>query len=308
MNQQKSENIKGIWYAVGAFAIWGFLPLYWKSMNMVPSTQILAHRIFWSFLFISIFLSMKKRWSEVREVFSFMKNKFTSGCSAAILGVNWFIYIWAVNANHIVETSMGYFISPLINVVLGLLVFRERLTFWQGLSVCIAFIGVFYLAFQYGKIPWIALSLAVSFALYALLRKIAHVGSTIGLFAETASLTPIALTYIFFQHFHGNGAFGRSPVYINFFLAGSGIVTALSLIWFAHGARRIPLSTVGFIQYLAPSLNLFIGAVVFKEPFTVTHLMSFGCIWGALIIYSLSHTSLLPKFQLQKPKYLRKKG
>jgi chloramphenicol-sensitive protein RarD len=274
MYQKKSENIIGIWYAVGAFTIWGFLPLYWKSMNMIPSPQILAHRIFWSFLFTSLFLSMKKRWPEVREAFSLRRNKFTSLCSAAILGVNWFIYIWAVNANHIVETSMGYFISPLINVMLGLIVFRERLTFWQGLSVSIAFIGVFYLTLQYGNIPWIAISLAMTFAVYALLRKIAHVGSTIGLLAETAALTPIALTYIFFQHLHGNGAFGRSPVYINFFLAGSGIVTALSLIWFAHGARRIPLSTVGFIQYLAPTLNLFIGVVVFKEPFTAIHLIS----------------------------------
>jgi len=300
-----SDKVVGTWYAIAAFTVWGFLPLYWKSLDHVPSAQILAHRIFWSFILVSVVLCVKKRKSEAFFALSSWKNKLTFLISALTLGANWFIYIWAVNTNHIVESSMGYFINPLLSVLLGIIFLKERLNHVQVLSVFLAFIGVSYLTIQYGKIPWIALSLAVSFAFYGLLRKTAKAGSLIGLLAETMLLTPAALTYLIIVHVRGTGAFGNAGVGTSLLLAGCGVVTSLPLIWFAHGARRIPLAAVGFTQYLAPTLMLLLGVFVYREPFTVSHLVSFGCIWTALVLYSLSHTRLFerhPKAQSDNTK------
>lgn len=290
-----SDKVVGTWYAIAAFTTWGFLPLYWKSLDHVPSSQILAHRIFWSFVLVSIVICVQRRRSEARSALSSGRNKLTFLVSALTLGTNWFIYIWAVNTNHIVESSMGYFINPLLSVLLGIIFLKERLKHVQALSVFIAFIGVAYLAVQYGKIPWIALSLAVSFAFYGLLRKTAKAGSLIGLLAETMLLTPAALTYLIIVQARGTGAFANTGVGTSLLLAGCGVVTSLPLIWFAHGARRIPLATVGFTQYLAPTLMLLLGVFVYREPFTTSHLVSFGCIWTALLLYSLSHTKFFER-------------
>jgi chloramphenicol-sensitive protein RarD len=296
---KKSDKVIGIWYALAAFTTWGVLPLYWRLMREVPPQQILAHRISWSLLFVSFIITIQKRWNEAKGVFSFRQSKASFIVSALFLGINWFIYIWAVNTNHVVESSMGYFINPLVNVLLGVVFLKEKLTFWQGISILLALGGVSYLTFHYGKVPWIALSLAFSFGTYGLLRKIAYAGSLIGLLAETSILTPVAVVYIFIQHVHQIGFFSTSSLAISFLLAGSGIVTALPIIWFAHSVRRIPLSTVGFIQYLAPSLMLLLSVVVFKEPFTKTHMISFGLIWTALTLYSVSHTKFMKNVALK---------
>ncbi len=294
---KKSEKVIGVWYSVGTFTAWGLLPLYWKALKQVPSPQILAHRVFWSFIFVSFLLSIKKRWPEMKRVFSSGRISARCTLSAFFLGINWFIYIWAVNANYVVESSMGYFINPLINVILGIVFLRERLKFLQVISVFLAFIGVFYMTIQYGKFPWIALSLALSFSAYGLLRKTAHLDSLMGFSVETAILSPIVLAYLVLQGFQGTSAFGKVSTLLHLLLIGSGIITATPLIWFAHGVRRIPLSMIGFIQYLSPTLMLLLAVIVFKEPFTSTNLISFGLIWGALLIYSLSHTSFIGRIE-----------
>lgn len=258
----------------------------------MPSQQILAHRIIWSLVFVLIMLKARAR-APLRASFSRTSTVLLSLLSACILAANWFIYIWAVNADHVVEASMGYFINPLVSVLLGVLLLREKLGFWQLVAVLIALSGVGFLTASYGRLPWIALSLAFTFGFYGLLRKTSRVDSLAGLAFETAVLAPPALAFLVLTGLRGRGAFGASPPLLHVLMIGSGVVTAVPLIWFAHGARRIPLSMVGFLQYLAPSLQLFLGVVVFGEPFTRVHLVSFSLIWGALCLYSLSHTTLL---------------
>lgn len=297
MHETRSERAIGVWYTLSAFTLWGVLPLYWKALKQVPSPQILAHRIFWAFVFVLAVVLVRRRWSDIRSSVSSMKNCITCFASAFCIGVNWFIYIWAVNADHVVETSMGYFINPLINVLLGILFLRERLGFWKSASVLLALAGVMYMTLMYGQFPWIALSLAVFFGLYGFFRKIAKVDSLTGLLVETAMLSPIVVTYLVVQAVLGKGVFGTASASIHLLLILSGVVTATPIIWFAHGARRIPLSMVGFIQYLAPSLQLLLAVLVFREPFTRAHLISFSLIWGALALFSLSHTSWMKSIE-----------
>jgi len=258
--------------------------------------EILAHRIFWSFVFTGFLVWLQKRWQEFKATFRVAKNRNICLLTAAIIGSNWFIYIWAVINNHIVDTSLGYFINPLISVLLGVIFLRERLNFWQIIAFIFALIGVGYLTLQHGKFPWIALSLAFTFGFYGLFRKTAKVEALIGLTAETVLLAPMVLTYIFIIGFRGTGAVGSASLSIHALLLGAGVVTAAPLLWYTLGVRKIPLSRAGFLQYLAPSLQLFLGVVVYGEPFTRSHLFSFSLIWLALLIYSLSTTSLFSKY------------
>jgi chloramphenicol-sensitive protein RarD len=207
--------------------------------------------------------------------------------SALMVGTNWWLYIWAVNAGHIVETSLGYFINPLVSVLLGVLVLRERLRSTQWLAVVVAASGVAYLTWSFGTLPWIALTLALSFGTYGLLRKIAVVPAIDGLAIESSVLFLPALAYLILMESRGLGSFGHLSLNTSILLSVGGAVTALPLILFAYGARRIPLATVGFLQYIAPTLQLLIGVLLFHESFTRTHLIGFGCIWAALVIYML---------------------
>jgi chloramphenicol-sensitive protein RarD len=295
--KEKREQIIGVWYTIAAFLLWGILPLYWKALKAVPSPQILAHRIIWSCVFVTIVLIIRKRIPEARRAFSSRRNRFFFTLSALCIGINWFIYIWAVNANRVVESSMGYFINPLVSVFLGMIFLRERLGFWQIIAVLLAIAGVLFMTIQYGSLPWIALSLAFSFGFYGLLRKTSHADSLVGLLYDTAFLTPLAMLYLVIVGLKGIAAFGTATPLIHLLLIGSGVVTATPLIWFAHGARRIPLSIVGFTQYLAPSLMLILGVMVFKEPFAKTHLISFSLIWGGLFLFSLSRTAFLRRIE-----------
>ncbi|MBS3819788.1 EamA family transporter RarD [bacterium] len=297
MKGPQRQEVIGTWYAIAAFTAWGLLPLYWKALKAVPTSQILGHRIIWSFVFLALFNTLKKRWPRVKSTYLHRSNRFSSLMSGFIIGSNWFIYIWGVNSNQVVEVSMGYYINPLLTVLLGILVLKERLKFWQTISFILAFIGVAYMTFQYGRIPWIALSLAFTFGFYGLIRKTSRVGSLTGLTAETAILSPLAIFFLGFKGIEGTSAFGQASVSIHLLLIGAGIATATPLLWFARGARRISLSTVGFIQYLSPTLQLLLGVFVFKEPFTTTHGVSFTLIWVALIIYSLSNTRFMKRFQ-----------
>ncbi len=272
---------------LAAFSLWGLLPIYWKALKQIPSLQITSHRIFWAFIFISILLWRQKRWSEFRATFKSKQNRIISLTTALILGSNWFVYIWAVNNDHILDASMGYFINPLISVLLGVIFLRERLNFRKSAAVFLAFLGVTYLTFQYGKIPWIALWLAVTFGVYGLLRKTARIEALVGLSAETALLSPLVLSYLIFQQIKGTGFVGTSSVSLHLLLLGSGFFTAIPLLWFNLGVKKIPLMTTGFLQYLAPSIMLFLGVIVYGEKFTTTHLISFSFIWVAIILYSL---------------------
>jgi chloramphenicol-sensitive protein RarD len=285
---QKRESLIGMWYAIAAYVVWGILPLYWKALKHVPAQEILAYRVIWSFIFLCLFNSARKRWPEVKEAYGNKRNRLSSLLSAVIIGGVWFIYIQAMISDHVVEASMGYYINPLISVGLGMIFLKERLTFWQNVAFILATLGVVFLTVQYGRFPWIALSLAVGFGLYGLLRKISRVGSITGLTAETAILSPLGLVYVLFLFYGKTSSVADATVATHFLLMGAGIVTAVPLVWFAKGARRIPLSMIGFFQYLAPTISLLLGIFVFKEPFTSTHLLSFSLIWVALIIYTIT--------------------
>jgi len=277
---------KGIWYGIGAYGLWGFFPIYWKFLNDVPALEILAHRMAWSLVFVGAILAYRQHWSWVKPAFTNRRILLTYIASACLLALNWFTYIWGVNANFIVETSLGYFINPLVNVVLGVLFLGERPRHGQWLAVAVALIGVGYLTWQYGRLPLIALTLAFSFGFYGLLRKTAALDSLEGLSLETAVLFLPALGYLLFLQSQGNAAFGHSNPVTTSLLAFAGIATAVPLLWFANAARRVTLTTLGILQYLAPTIQFLIGIFIYKEPFTIQFLIGFSLIWAALLIYS----------------------
>ncbi len=293
--EQPSQDLIGVFYAIAAFTLWGLLPLYWKALKVVPAGEILAHRIFWSFIFVMMLLLAKGRLKNLKQILSKKKDMLRLFIGSLLISVNWFTYIWAINHDHVVESSLGYYINPLFSVFLGMVVLKERLHFWQLLSLILASAGVIIITLQSGRAPWIAFILAFSFGLYGLAKKLVKVEAIEGLAIETAFVTPIALTYILFQQINGLGSFGTISLQHTLLLVGAGIATATPLIWFAQGARRIPLSMVGFIQFLAPTMMLLLGIFLYHEAFSSIHFISFGFIWIALIIYSLSNTNVLRK-------------
>jgi len=242
----------------------------------------------WSLVFLGLILTLQQRLSELRK----LPRRQVLGLllTAVLLSTNWGLYIYGVNTNQVVETSLGYFINPLVSVLLGFVVLRERLYPGQWVAVALATIGVGYFIWQFGSVPWIALSLAGTFALYGLLRKVVAVSPMVGLAVETALMTPVALLMIAYWSTTGSGTFGSSPAPTLLFI-GAGIATSMPLLWFNNAAKRLSLSTLGFFQYVAPSIQLILGVFLYQEPFTQTHLVSFSCIWTALLIYS--GTSLL---------------
>lgn len=292
-----NESLIGVLYGIAAFGLWGLLPLYWKLLHQVPPSEILAHRIFWSFVFLSLLLILKGRWNQIKKTLNSRTTKIYLLLSATIISANWFIYIWAVTASHIVDASLGYYIAPLFNVLLGVTILRERMTFWQYVAFVLAFIGVLILTLRYGQIPWIGLSLALTFSFYGLLKKLLNMDSLTGLSLETSFVSPFCLGFMFLKHVQGSAAFGSGAVSVSLLLMFGGVVTALPLLWFAQSAKRIPLSRVGFIQYLSPTISLLLGVFLYHELFTPVHLLSFGCIWVALAIYTLSQMGLMPKLQ-----------
>jgi len=282
------ESTKGTISTITAFFVWGIFPIYWKALQHVSSTQILAHRVVWSLAFVLVLLSIQRRWNEAKSVMSFYPNMSIFLVTSFLLGGNWLIYIWAVNSNQIVEASLGYFINPLVNVCLGMVFLRERLYRSQFVSVALAFVGVLFLTLQYGRLPWIAFTLALTFGTYGLLRKTAKAGSMVGLLFDTGFLAPISLLYLLFLAAHGSGAFVSINLKTDALLIGAGVVTAVPLLLFAYGARRIQYSTVGFLQYIAPTGQLLVGVFLYREQFTRAHAIGFGLVWVALLLYSTS--------------------
>ncbi len=278
---------KGVLYAAGAYLAWGLMPLYWKSLQVVPAGQILAHRIAWSLFFVALILTARRQWGWLPEALRRPRVILLFTLSGFLIGINWFIYIWAVNAGHIVETSLGYFINPLVNVLLGYLVLKERLRPAQWLALSVALAGVLYLTISFGAFPWIALTLAFSFATYGLIRKMAPLNSAEGLFIETAVLFLPAFGYLLLMETRGTGAFGHTGLTATLLLIGAGLVTSVPLLAFAAGARRITLTTLGLLQYIAPTMQFLLGVLVFHEAFGLTRLIGFGLVWLALVLYTL---------------------
>ena len=285
-----SEKTKGFIYGLLAFVTWGFLPLYWKMLSHIPVSETLAHRVLWSFILVTgIILGLKKLDSLKQYLLDKQKLMIIAICSL-LISINWFIFIWAVNSNQVIEASMGYYILPLVSVFLGVAFLKEKITLWQCLAVGMALIGILIITVEYGRVPWIALVLAVTFGLYGLAKKLLKVEPLLGLALETAIITPIAIGVIIFKQLQGTGilSLGEGSLTIILLLIGAGVATAMPLLWFAESAKRIELSTIGFMEYIAPTITLLLGIFVFQEEFTKIHFISFSCIWIAIAIYSIS--------------------
>ena len=278
----------GLWVAAGTFVLWGLMPLYWHLLKAVPSLQIVAHRIVWSAVLVVAWLVWKQGRGWLRAALASPRAAWMLGLSGLLIAFNWSLYIWAVNAGHVIETSLGYFINPLLNVVIGVLFLRERLTRWQLLSVGIAAAGVLWLTFNYGSFPWIALALALSFGLYGLLRKLLAIDAVSGLGVESVYLFLPALALMLWGEAHGSGGFLNGWGFgLDLLLIVAGALTALPLIGFAYAVRRVPLSVVGLMQYIAPTLQFLIGALILHEAFDRDRAIGFVFIWVALAIFVL---------------------
>jgi chloramphenicol-sensitive protein RarD len=275
---------KGILYGIGAYVFWGFFPIYWKSLHHVPAIQLIGHRILWSFLLLVVIILFAGQWGEFRQTINAKVVRIYS-IAAVLIGINWLVYVWAVNANYIVETSLGYFINPLLSVLLGVIFLKERLRIAQWIPVILALLGVAYLSYVYGRLPYIALTLSVSFGLYGLVKKISPLGSLHGLTIETGILCLPALGYLIFVESNGTAAFLHTGLTSDLLMIGAGLVTTIPLLMFATAARLIPLWVVGLLQYIAPTLQFIIGVFFYKEPFSYNQLIGFGIVWTALIIF-----------------------
>lgn len=279
---------KGVWGATGAFLLWGMMPLYWHLLKAVPSLQIVAHRVVWSALLVAAWLFWMRGRGWFAAILAQPRLARMLALSGLCIGFNWGLYIWAVNAGHVVESSLGYFINPLLNVVIGVALLRERLRPMQWVSVAIAAIGVLWLTFHYGSFPWIALALAGSFGMYGLIRKLAPVESVTGLGFENTVLLLPALAVLFWCESTGQGGFfGAWWPGLDALLLIGGVLTALPLIGFAYAVRRVPLSTIGVMQYIAPTMQFLCGVLVFDEAFGRDRAIGFVFIWSALLLFAV---------------------
>ncbi|MFQ5720553.1 MAG: EamA family transporter RarD [Acidobacteriota bacterium] len=282
-----SSGTVGAIYSVLAYAMWGVLPLYWKMFAGISPVEIVAHRMLWSLPFALLLVMARRHLAALARVLRSPRQVALLTGTAALLSVNWGIYIYGVNTGRIVETSLGYFINPLVNVALGFLFLKERFNRWQVVALVLAAAGVANFIWSLGTWPWIALMLAFSFGLYGLARKTVQAGARVGLSVETLAMAPAGVAIVAYGLVTGSGHFGAIGLRDVAFVA-TGVVTVLPLLWFAEGARRLRLSTLGIIQYLAPSLQFLLGVFLYREPFTTAHAVTFGTIWTALAIYSLS--------------------
>lgn len=275
---------KGLLYALGAYVMWGLFPIYWKWLQAVPALQVIGHRIVWSFVLLAVVIIGTRQWIKFRSTLTLriLGIYFVAGL---LLSINWLIYVWGVNSGHIVETSLGYFINPLLSVLLGMIFLGERLRPAQWFAIGLAAFGVIYLTVTYGSLPWIALSLALTFGFYGLVKKVAPLGSLYGLTLETGLMFLPALGYLIFAESTGQAAFGHIGTVSVLLLVGAGVVTTIPLLMFASAARRIPLTMIGVMQYIAPTLQFLLGVLIYKEPFATSKLIGFGMVWIALIVF-----------------------
>jgi len=275
---------KGTLYAIAAYAMWGFFPIYFKLIQVVPAVQIVGHRIFWSFLFLLAMLFLRKEGARLRGAIHNRRTLWVFLFSSILLSLNWLTFVYGVNTGFIVESSLGYFINPLVSVLLGVIFLRERLRPLQWAAVGLAALGVVYLTINYGRLPWIALALALTFGLYGLAKKTAPLGSFYGLTVETGMLFIPSLAYLLLTQFTGTGAFGQTGLSVTALLVLTGPLTAVPLLLFGAAARQINLSMLGLLQYIAPTLQFLVGVWIYREPFSVSTLLGFCIIWAALVL------------------------
>lgn len=287
------ENYKqGIFFGLAAYVLWGILPVYWKALELVSPFEILSSRFMWSCVFVFLLIIFQKKWplfaKEVKQVFSNVKTGAAMVAVGITISFNWGTFIWAVNNGHIVETSMGYYINPLVSILFAVVFLRERLDKMQLAAITCAFIGVASMVYSFGKIPWVSLTLAFTFALYGLLKKILPVSALTSIMLETLLITPLALVYEYSLWQQGVSFYASGNLQVIMMLTGAGVVTAIPLLLFTAGARLLPLKIIGFLQYISPTLTLLIGVFVYNEAFTASHLLAFGWIWAALLLFIVS--------------------
>jgi chloramphenicol-sensitive protein RarD len=272
---------------LGAYLLWGLFPLYFPLLEPAGGLEIVAHRVLWSLLFVGLLLTVLRRWPQVRAVVTDRRRLLVLSAAAVLIAANWLVFVYGVNSGHVVETSLGYFINPLVSVLLGVVVFGERLRPLQWTAVAVAAVAVVVLTVDHGRPPWIALSLAATFGLYGVMKKLVRVEAAPGLFVETALVALPAAVFLAVLHGQGEGTFGNAGAGHALLLAGSGVATAVPLLLFAAAARRIPLSTVGLLQYVTPSMHLAIGVFVYAEPMPATRLAGFAIVWVALAVFTV---------------------
>jgi chloramphenicol-sensitive protein RarD len=277
---------EGSLYAIACYVLWGVFPIYFRALEPTPASQILLHRVVWSLLFLVLVLSVRRQWGWLGPALGDPRLIARFLASALMLTCNWFVYIWACNSGHVVDASLGYFINPLVNVLLGFLVLRERLRILQWLAILLAVLGVAWLTLVAGHPPWIGLTLAVSFAFYGLLRKTAPLGALEALTLETLVLAPFALGCLVWLSVRHENAFSELSLGTRWLLVAAGPITAIPLLMFGAAARRIPFSLLGLLQYICPTLQLLVGVLLYGEPFSRNRALGYGAIWLALIAYS----------------------
>ncbi len=285
MEQSPAERKNGLFAMLAAYTAWGFLPVYWKALRDVPALTILCHRIIWSVVFVTLLLWATRRLSGLRSLFADRNVLFRLGFSSLMIGANWLIYIWAVNDARILETSLGYYINPLLNVFFGVVFLKDRLRPVQWVAIALAAAGVAFQVITIGKLPIVALALALTFSLYGLIRKTTPVDALTGLFVETLILLLPALAWLFLGTPPGSSGHGPARIAL---LAGTGLVTSLPLLWFAYGTRRLSFVTVGLLQYLSPTIGFALGMVLYGETLSTAQWITFACVWAALALYTAS--------------------
>ena len=276
----------GAFAAAVCYLLWGAFPLYWKQLIAVEPLELVAHRYVWTLVVVLALIVVRRRFAEVRAALGTARSFSINALSATLLTCNWLVYVWGVNHGHVIETSLGYFLVPLVNVAAGRFVLHEQLRRLQWAAIALAAGGVALMIFQLGRPPWIALSLAATWGGYSLMRKRSALAAVTGLTVETLLVAPAALAFLLWKYHAGTGAFGHVDALSHALLIGSGIVTAVPLVLFAYAARRIRLSTLGLLQYLAPSVQFALGVAVYHEPFSRDRALSFACIWAGLLLYT----------------------
>lgn len=286
MTHDQAEARRGLWYGLGAYGLWGCIPLYFRLLRHLAPLDVLAHRVWWSFILLLVIVAALGRLRDLRQTWRSPRAMGFLTATAALIAINWFTYIYAVSSEQLIQASLGYFITPLANVALGVIVLNERLRRLQVVALVLATAAVIYLGRSVGEVPWIALSLAASFSLYGLLRKLAHVEALLGLLIETTLLVPLALGYIVYHYCQGTP--GKSFDWLTYgLLALAGAVTTGPLLLFAAAVRRLTMTTLGFLQYLAPTLQFVVAVLLFGEKFTQAHQYAFAAIWAAVALYTL---------------------
>jgi len=284
--EEQTNAKKGVLLAIGAYTMWGIAPIYFKTITFVPALEILSHRVIWSFFFLAIIIHFSHQWRNVVSIFQSKSKMLYLIATALLIGANWLIFIWAINANHMLDASLGYYINPLINVVFGMLFLGERLRKLQWFAVALAAIGVAIQIVVFGSVPVVAFALAISFAFYGLLRKKVSVNGQTGLFIETLVLIPAALIYLAWFADSATSSMTNNEFNLNVLLISAGIVTTLPLLCFTGAATKLKLSTLGFFQYIGPSLMFLLAVLIYGEAFSTDKAITFTFIWGALVVFS----------------------